>query len=141
MYRDVAEAVPNLARKLSEGEQAQFADRLTPLLLLDDHGLIDSVIRAALPVISSAAAGRLDAALAAAAQEVGSPRNGEEDWERRFRVERVTRARQVIADQRGDVDAFIALASSHPSRLQDTVGIAERLLAAGRASEEPGAPF
>jgi hypothetical protein len=47
----------------------------------------------------------------------------------------VIRARQAVADQRGDVDGFVALAQSRPGQLQDTLAVAERLFAAGRTSE------
>ncbi len=43
--------------------------------------------------------------------------------------------RQLIADSRGDVDAFIALETSVPGRFPHTLDIAERLTAAGRHPE------
>jgi hypothetical protein len=73
--------------------------------------------------------------LAQAAQQIGPVRDERRDWERRLRLDRTMRARQAVADQRGDIDAFIALARSRPFELQDTLGIAERLLASGRLSE------
>ena len=57
------------------------------------------------------------------------------DWERLGRRDRLVRARQVIADARGDVDAFIALGSERPDGRQDAMAIASRLLAAGRPAE------
>src|SRR5829696_8952461 len=146
VYRGAAEAVPALARNFSDAQKAQLPDRLMPLLNQDDHGLIETVLAGVIPLLPSAAIDRLDAALAAAAQAIGPVRAEERDWERRVRLDRVVRARQAIADQRGDVDAFIALESSRPSRAQDTLRIAERLLAAGRASDalewvrRPGRP-
>ncbi len=146
IYAAAAEALPGIAAKLTDAEKAQLVDRLTPLLLLDDHGLIETVIDGAIPLLSPTAAERLDKALAAAAKEIGPVRADVRDWERRARLDRVIRARQAIADQRGDVDAFIRLASDRLSRVQDTIGVAERLLSAGRASEalewvrSPGRP-
>jgi hypothetical protein len=135
VYWDAAEAVPALVRSFSDAEKAKLPDRLMALLHQDDHGLIETVLAGVVPLLPSASIERLDAGLAAAAREIGPVRADERDWQRRVRLDRVIRARQAIADQRGDVDAFIALESSRPSRAQDTLGIAERLLAAGRACD------
>ena len=135
VYREAASALPSLVEKLADSEKMRLPDRLLPLLLVDDYGLIEHVVSAVVPLLPPPAIERLDAALATAAQEIGPVRHEERDWERRLRLDRVIRARQAIADQRGDVDAFISLEQKRPSRLQDTLGVAERLLAAGRAPE------
>ena len=146
VYREAGEAVPVLVRSFSDAEKAKLPDRLMPLLLEDDYGLIETVLAGVVPLLPSAAIERLDAGLAAAAQEIGRVRAEERDWGRRVRIDRMIRTRQAIADRRGDVDAFIALESSRSSRAQDSVGIAERLLTAGRASDalewvrRPGRP-
>src|SRR4051812_35607566 len=135
VFWDAAEAILGLVRNHSDPEKARLPDRLMPLLHEDDHGLIESVLEGVVPLLPSAAIERLDGALAAAAQEIGPPKADERAWERKVRLDRMIRARQAIADQRADVDAFIALETSRPSRAQDAVGIAERLLSAGRASD------
>ena len=45
------------------------------------------------------------------------------------------RDRQAIAEARGDLDGFIALEETKHPHVQDSMGIAERLLAAGRGEE------
>src|SRR3954467_4777612 len=71
VYWDAAEAVPGLVRNHSDAEKARLADRLMPLVHEEDHGLIQSVFQGVVPLLASAAIERLDAALAAAAQEIG----------------------------------------------------------------------
>ena len=135
VYHEAASAVPSLAEKLADKEKAHLPDRLMPLLRADDYGLIERVVSAVVPLLPSSVIGHFDAVLIAAAQEIGPVRSEARDWERRLRLDRVIRARQAIADQRGDVDTFISLEQERPSRLQDTLGVAERLLTAGRLQE------
>src|SRR5829696_1471829 len=108
VYWDAAEAVPALVRSFSDAEKAKLPDRLMPLLHQYDHGLIETVLAGVVPLLPAAAIERLDAGLAAAAQEIGPVRAEERDWGRRVRIDRMIRTRQAIADRRGDVDAFIA---------------------------------
>lgn len=135
VFHRAAAALPGLVEALADEDRASLSDRLTALLLVDDYGLIESVVVTLVPLLPAAALARLDAALVQAGEAIGPVREGLRDWSRRSRVDRTIRVRQVIADQRGDVDAFMALEESRPSQLQDTVGVAERLLAVGRRSE------
>lgn len=135
VYREAAAALPGLTEKLGDHAKARLADRLMPLLPADDYGLIEQEIGAVVPLLPASVLERFDAALTAAAREIGPVRHESRDWERRLRLDRVIRARQAVADRRGDVDAFILLEQERPSRLQDTLGVAERLLDAGRLRE------
>ena len=106
-----------------------------PLFLEDSYGLIERVVRAVIPLLPTAASARFDAALAAAAHEIGPVTDERQGWQQQLRRDRVIRSRQAIADRRGDVDAFMALEHERGTQRQDSLGIAERLLAAGRTSE------
>lgn len=134
VYRAAVETLPPLVEKLDHEEKSIFSDRLVPMLLSDGYGLIEQLLSAVLPVLTEAAVARLDAALVQAAQ-VSSSGRSERDWEARARRDRIIRSRQALADHRKDVDAFIALENEGEAQRPDTFGVAERLLAAGRASE------
>ena len=135
VYGQAADALPLLVPQLSHADKAKLADQLTPLLLVDAHGLIGSAMVGILPVLSEAAVERLDKALQTASEELGPAQDESRGWRSRLHDERLIRARQAVADQRGDVDAFIALERSRSSQRHDTLGVAERLLAAGRPAE------
>jgi hypothetical protein len=134
-YWAAAEALPGLAERLADNEKAQLPERLLPLLAADSYGLVERVAHALVPLLPADARDRFDAALASAVQEIGPAGDGARDWTRRGRRDRLIRARQAIADQRGDVDAFVALEQERGSARPDSRGIAERLLVAGRAAE------
>ncbi len=135
VYRSVADAFPGLAERLSEADRDQLADRLLPLLLADSYGLMEQVTHALVPLLSPSASARLDAALTGLSQDTGPGLNERHRWELQFRRDRIIRARQAIADGRGDVDAYITLESERDPAHQNSLEVAERLLAAGRPAE------
>lgn len=135
VYHAAAEALPDLAAKLSDDEKGQLSNRLMPLLRADGYGLIERVVASVIPLLPSPALDQFDAALIATFQEIAPARNGHRDWERQVRRDRLIQARQVIADQRSDVDTFTALEHQRGAQRQDTLAVAQRLLAAGRATE------
>jgi hypothetical protein len=139
VYWDAVDALPRLGERLDPGMKAALGEQLVPRLLADGYGLIERAFIALLPVLPIDAVERLDTILAHA-QEPTAVRGRAEsvhdrDFEQRLRADRIVRARQAIADRRGDVDAYIALAGQGLHRAPDTIGVAERLLAAGRAAE------
>ena len=146
IFHDAAEALPALAQEMPDSDKVRLLDLLLPLLLADGYGLIEKVFHDTIPLVPPPELSRIDAALMAALQKIGPAGDGTRDWEQRSRRDRVIRARQAIADRAGDVDAFIALEQERPARAQDSMGVVERLLAAGRSSEaldwvrRPGRP-
>jgi hypothetical protein len=136
IFHEGATALPGLAEQMSDGDRVSLFDRLLPLLLADGYGLIETVVHDTIRLIPPPELARIEGALTAALQEIG-PVAGDttRDWERRSRRDRLIRTRQVIADRSEDVDAFIALEQERSGGLQDTIGIAERLLTAGRLPE------
>lgn len=135
VYLQAAAALPGLAAKLAEGERARLSERLVPLLTEDGYGLVERAAADLIPLLPPPALAQLDGDLVAAADATEGLRKRTNDWGPRLRLDRILRARQMIADARGDVDTFLALEQARPSRLQDHRGVAERLLAAGRAAE------
>jgi hypothetical protein len=138
VYWDAVDALPGLVEQLQPEMKTALGEQLVPRVLVDGYGLNERAFIALLPFLPIDAVERLDTALLQAQEPtaVRSRAQGESrDFEQRLRVDRIVRARQAIADRRGDVDAYIALADRGPHRAPDTIGIAERLLAAGRTAE------
>lgn len=136
VFGDAAEALPDLAGRMPDEGKLGLVERLVPALAADRNGLLQAVFRGLIPLLPPATLRSLDGRLATAVREGGSAKGAaKHDWERIGRRDRLIRTRQAIADHLGDVDGFIALGSDRPGGRQDTIEVAERLLAAGRAAE------
>jgi hypothetical protein len=81
IYRDAAAALPSLAGQMTENEQAQLPDRLMPMLLADDYGLVESVVAGVVPLLPASVLERFDAGLTAAAQKIGPVREEGRGWD------------------------------------------------------------
>jgi hypothetical protein len=145
IYETAAEAAAGLATGLSAEAALAFVTRAIDGLERDGFGLIGALLDDLLPNLPKEALAPLDARLVEAiaalpaparrkADPVGTAPAGQ-DWERRYRRLSLNRLRQVIADARGDADAFIALELEMSPERPDRVAVAERLLTAGRAAE------
>ena len=135
IFHDGADFLPELAAKVPEDGRAELAAALIPPLCTDDYGLIDAAVHGTIPLLPPAGLAAIDAQLTTAAAETDGSSNGTSDWGRIGQRDRLLRARQAIADARGDVDAFIALGRERPDGRQDTIAVADRLLTAGRVPE------
>ena len=136
IFHDGADALPDLVARMPDEDRIELVGRLIPLLADDGYGLIDAAVHGTIPLLSEAGLAEIDSKIASAIGESGpSQGDARRDWERLGRRDRLVRARQAIADARGDVDAFIALGSERPDGRQDAMAIASRLLAAGRPAE------
>ncbi len=117
----------------------------------NSYGQFDHIVSDMAPVLGSRGLDRLEQLLAEWEREerdrppdaerrvIGYSGNGpiyEEDLEARRRQRRLQVTRQEIADARGDVDGYIALYDAQARQSpMIAVGIARRLLEAGRARE------
>ena len=136
IFHDAAAALPALAATMSDDDKARLVERLLPLLKSDDYGLIEKVVHDTVPLLQPVQLASIDAWLKTTVQENGGSAGATtRDWERLSRRDRLIRVRQAIADQKGDVDAFIALEQDRSGMRQDSMAVAERLLAAGRGEE------
>ncbi|MEE7456638.1 hypothetical protein MPAR168_01495 [Methylorubrum populi] len=142
VYEAAAEAASGLAASLPADAAVRFATRALAGLEDDGFGLIGGLLVDLLPNLSAAALDPLDAALTEAVAALPASEGkgavlaaGGQEWERRYQRHRLNRLRQVIADIRGDADAFIAIEQEMSPEQPDTVAVAERLLTAGRAAE------
>ncbi|MCJ2080243.1 DUF6880 family protein [Methylobacterium sp. J-090] len=135
VFERAAEAAAALGSGLDPAMAAAFAQRLVPMLAADAYGLVEDLLYALIPGLPETACTRLDAGLAEAVPPRPAKADGTRAWEQQVARGRILRLRQMLADRRGDVDAFIALereaAPEHPER----TAIAERLLGAGRLDE------
>jgi hypothetical protein len=135
VYRDAVDAIGALAPKLSPREADSLPETIMARLGQSTYGYLVEVAQGVTGHLPPEALTRWDAVLDAGLREhaanVPKTRAG-------FDVSPLRQwsvVRQAIAEARGDLDGFIVLeASKHPN-LQDTLEIAERLLAAGRAEE------
>jgi hypothetical protein len=95
-----------------------------------------SPVHDTVPLLSPVQLASIDAGLKTTVQkDSGSEGDTIRDWGRLSRRDRLIRVRQAIADQEDDVDAFIALEEDRSGMHQDSMAVAERLLAAGRGEE------
>ncbi len=131
-----AAALPELAAKMPEDDRIGLVGRLVALLTADEYGLIEAALHGTIPLLPPAGLAGIDAQLAIAIGKSSRTKGDTlRDWERLGRRDRLVRARQAIADARGDVDAFIALGGERPDGRQDPIAIASRLLTAERPAE------
>ena len=136
IFHDGADAIPGLVARTPEETRVDLIERLIPLLAADGYGLIEAVVHGTIPLLPAAGLADVDGRLAAAVTACAGPKgDARRDWERLGRRDRLVRARQDIADARGDVDAYIALGSERQEGRQDAIAVGKRLLAAGRAVE------
>ncbi|CAO4165972.1 DUF6880 family protein [Methylorubrum aminovorans] len=145
IYEAAAEAAAGLAAELPAQAALGFVTRAVEGLDRDGFGLVGALLIDLLPKLPKAALEPLDArlvealaALPAQPKKKSGPAAFEmagQEWERRYHRLSLNRLRQVIADARGDADAFIALELEMSPERPDRVAVAERLLASGRAAE------
>lgn len=144
VFEDAASALAALARAMPEDEQKALIEAIVRRLTRDGHGLIAAALEEAIPTLAQSCLTHADVLIAASLKEV-EPASAQ-DWAGQSRRASFVRVRQAIADQVGDVDAFIALERERSGRGPDAIEVAKRLLAAGRASEalgwirKPGCP-
>lgn len=134
IYEDAAARLPALAKHMASDDRQHLLARLVPLLLADDHGLIEEAVYGTVPTLAAEDLTSFDRSLNHALSTV-APGDGARDWEQEARRNRIIKARQAIADTKGDVEIFMKLEAQKPERTQDNLAIAERLLQAGRGAE------
>ena len=130
-----AAALPALLSDRSGDESQWLADGLTTLAADQHSAAVHEAVPAILAAAPAGVVADIDARLAGALEALGPLAPDGRDWSLRARVRRLIALRQVIADLRGDVDAFIALEAASPGGVADAAAIGARLIEAGRAAE------
>jgi hypothetical protein len=147
------EGVSDLGRlaEAAGGDEKELADRTYQALLDNHHGQFDNLIATLRPALGETGLEHLKRRLVALSKEpakklqdherrkVGWSMSGpiyEDEIDDRHRASVIHLALRDIADAQGDVDAFIAQYEAPTRKVPKiAVGIARRLLAAGRALE------
>jgi hypothetical protein len=138
VYEAAAEAAGGLAASLSADAALGFAARAVEGLDRDGFGLVGALLVDLLPKPLDARLVEALAALPAPSRKTTGAAafaGAGQDWERRYHRLSLNRLRQVIADARGDADAFIAIEEEISPERPDLAAVAERLLTAGRPEE------
>ena len=136
VYCQAIAAVGELAQRLDRSEADILPGRIMAALGESAHGYLVDMTEAVAPHLSQATLARWDAELdAAIAQRQAEEATRTSD--RRFypMTSQLNRMRQIIAQARGDIDLLIGLETKKPAHMRDTLGMAARLLEAGRATE------
>lgn len=134
IYQDAAAASFGLAEAMSEDELRALPDHMLPLVAGDHHGFGVGASMAIIPHLPEDALEAFDRLLADELDSLKG-RPVERSWQRDHTRNTLIGVRQAIAEARGDLDHLITLEEAKPPSLQNTFGMAERLLDAGRASE------
>jgi uncharacterized protein DUF6880 len=134
-YRDAAGALPNLVRRLEEGDEASVLDRLFALIVADVHHLFSGIISVLFARLPANVVENWDERLAEAERAHGPVTTPGTDWKKQANGYWITRLRQAIADRRRYVDVFITPETIRPQASPETIAIAERLCDAGRHKE------
>jgi hypothetical protein len=135
VYHKAAAALPDLVGRLEEADKASIPDRLFALTVSDDYGFFSTIMSELVAHLPVHAVDQWNERLIEAERSIGPTKDGERDWKKRAKADRIIGLRQAIADCRHDVDAFISLEKSRPDGHRHTTAIAERLCDAGRHSE------
>lgn len=133
-YQAIAQA-GELAAKLTPDEKAQLPGKIMAALGHTDHGYLVEVAQAVVEHLPKDVAKDWEGELADLQAEQEAQDAKSKDRFVFSNAGQYRDIRQIIADTLGDLDGMIALEKNKHPNLQDTIGIAERLLEAGRQEE------
>jgi hypothetical protein len=137
IFERASDAFVEIASAIPPADAGRVAAGLVEAFAADPFGPLGAVLANMIPTLPEDALDAIDAQLGAAEAAIpegGDPRKPATNHRQAGRVQ-ILRLRQVVADRRADVDAFIGLESALMPGREDRVAIAERLLRAGRAGE------
>lgn len=136
VYYQAIYAAGDLAQKLTTPEADVLPEKIMAALGESSHGYLTDITKAVAPHIPLDSLARWDADLKTAIKqrEVEEAAQGSDDWFYSM-TSQWAAMRQIIASARGDLDLLIALEVKKKPHMQDTLGIAAQLLAAGRNAE------
>lgn len=131
----IAEA-GDLVEKLSAPEADLLPDKIMAALGESEHGYLADLTGVVVPLLPQDTLARWDADLAAAITErkAAEAKRRSGGWHYSM-TSQWADMRQSIAMARGDLDLLVALEAKKHPQMQDTLGIATRLLEAGRTDE------
>ncbi|MDP4003616.1 DUF6880 family protein [Methylobacterium sp. NEAU K] len=137
VFERANDAFVEIAAGFTPQEAARIAASLVAGFTADPLGPLGTLLGEMVPTLPAEALPEIDGALAGADAAMPKPANARSEaaFRRQAARAQVLRLRQMIADRRGDPDAFIALEREIAPRHENRPAIARRLLVAGRAEE------
>lgn len=135
VYYEAIEAAGALTARLTPDEMAIVPDRIMAALGQSRHGYLADVAQAVIPHLPPQTLRVWDGDLARLQAQGEAQDAKTKDAFLFSNTSQYVKMRQVIADTLGDLDGLIALEMRKHPNLQDTLGVAARLLQADRAAE------
>lgn len=135
VYDRAGDALVAIAADLPAPDAARVANGLLPGFLADPYGPTATVLFDLVAILPDGVLEPLDARIAATTKSKMSGGDAAGSFRFDSARTRILRLRQVIADRRGDADAYIAIESEIVPLRPDRVAVSRRLLDAGRAEE------
>ena len=135
VYYDAIEAMGHLAAKLPTDEAALLPEKIMAALGASSHGYLIDVADAVAIHLPEEVLKRWDQDIRARQLELGKSSSSSSGRSSDYRMSQLGEVRQAIAKARSDLDSLIAIEETKHPNLQDTIGIAESLLEAGRLDE------
>lgn len=135
VYYDAIEALGAISEKLKPDEADLLPEQIMARLGESSHGYLIDVANAVAVHLPEPSLQRWDQLLLARQKEAEKLQKDKVRRPVDFTVSQLHDVRQAIAAARNDLGGLIALEEKKHPNLQDTIGIAERLLKAGRTQE------
>ncbi|TAM97328.1 MAG: hypothetical protein EPN45_19450 [Rhizobiaceae bacterium] len=135
VYYDAIEALGTIVEKLASDEADLLPERIMAALGQSSHGYLVDVAEAVASHLPEPSLRRWDRFLLQRETEERKTQKDNAVRAYEFNASQLRAVRQAIAVARNDLDGLIALEKKKPANSRDTIGIAERLLDAGRAKE------
>jgi hypothetical protein len=135
VYYTAIQAIGDLAVRLENDALAQLPARVMSSLGKSFHGYLVDLAKAVAPHLPATVLAEWDGKLAREHERMSKGLDEERDWGRLSLIGQYRSVRQIIAEARGDIAGLLALEAQKPQHTQDTSGMAQRLLDAGRAEE------
>ena len=135
LYDGAVAAMEALVRTMTAADRARLPGKIASALADETYGYMATVVETVAGHIPDSARAEWDAKLAIQQAALSAKRSGKRDWEHSEPISGIVSARKALAEARGDLDGLIALEETRHPNVQDNIGIAERLLTAGRNQE------
>jgi hypothetical protein len=135
VYYDAIEALGVISEKLKPDEADLVPEQIMAALGESSHGYLGDVANAVAVHLPEPSLQQWDQLLLTRQKEAEKLQKDRARRSVDFTVSQLRDVRQIIAAARNDLDGLIALEEKKHPNSQDTTGIAERLLGAGRTQE------
>lgn len=134
-YRAIKQAGTITAR-LSDEEKELLPTKIMDALGATTHGYLSDVAEAVVPHLPAHVLKAWERSLPPVARDTAGKNPGNErDWNNIAMASQYRDIRQAISSSLGDIDSLIAIEETKHPNTQDTIGIAGKLLDAGRLEE------